>query len=637
MPAPTRSRNRFSLMLHLTSTLKTSDASSVGKSTIAGSLSAGSIKTATSSLATISESLIVNHAPISNPISPSQLFSAPSSSFLSAHQGSTGTGIPPLNVSVTPAGSSLPVTTNELDPKEKMKLLKKARKLSKVLGEVNIGITTDITNQSDLGMRVDNRRKTSKKMSWGPAQSQAAEWVPSEPETSKQHFLSRHPVPVPPIEPASPSSLSKPASSTSVLDTRYPVELGRPSMDPSESSHSHEVEIDQCSVLSDSSILPSPPPFDRIHRARLAKLSRHLGENIPSELVLSPVPHKTAMSISLSPREVNFPSTSFQPPMRPETLGSARSRQKDKWRRKSMDLPPPTPLLSPSIASTLKGFSHQTASHSNLKRSKSLWSKGSAEREREEQIQDSAAALKNSEQSAPVDQENLTDKQKAMIIKRARKMAQLFGTEPPPSLYHIPSSANESSQSVDIHPESLALRITPSLSELSSTTHLHTVHRHSSSSSVSSISSEPSTPTPRKDSPSLRSRKSESDHPPTPPPFSQIARAEISKSPLRIQSDMANTSAFRQRRLRAAKLSRFFGVAYHDISETLSADPPPTPYSPSMPRIAPEEPPKMSNIAVNVKIEPGGFWGALMDGRRQNIHGADMNDVIDKLRQMRSA
>ena len=77
--------------------------------------------------------------------------------------------------------------------------------------------------------------------------------------------------------------------------------------------------------------------------------------------------------------------------------------------------------------------------------------------------------------------------------------------------------------------------------------------------------------------------------------------------------------AFRRRRLRAAKLSRFFGVTYNDLIRQNDRE-----------RANPQ------NADVDVRIDgPGWFWNG--DSNHISEGGApdaNMNDVIALLRQM---
>lgn len=85
-------------------------------------------------------------------------------------------------------------------------------------------------------------------------------------------------------------------------------------------------------------------------------------------------------------------------------------------------------------------------------------------------------------------------------------------------------------------------------------------------------------------------------------------------------------ASFRRRRLRAAKLSRFFGVAYNDLS-TIPIAAATGECQTSGEWVPPAE--------VGVKIqERGRFWNRAEGGYKDCTERADMNDAIALLRQM---
>lgn len=101
-----------------------------------------------------------------------------------------------------------------------------------------------------------------------------------------------------------------------------------------------------------------------------------------------------------------------------------------------------------------------------------------------------------------------------------------------------------------------------------------------------------------------------------------------------------STRAFRLRRRRAAKLTHFFGVGYHDLSTSvpIAVVPPPSPALPPPPRnelsgLQLNRP--TTSVEVDVRMSGrNGFWG-IVDGRR-NVKDPDMNHVISKLREMKA-
>lgn len=79
--------------------------------------------------------------------------------------------------------------------------------------------------------------------------------------------------------------------------------------------------------------------------------------------------------------------------------------------------------------------------------------------------------------------------------------------------------------------------------------------------------------------------------------------------------DCDPTTTFRDRRRRAAKLTRFFGVKYQDLSPI------------AVPRSSPY------TIEVNVKVGRRKFW----DFTNRRMRAATMPDVLDTLRSLKAA
>jgi hypothetical protein len=73
---------------------------------------------------------------------------------------------------------------------------------------------------------------------------------------------------------------------------------------------------------------------------------------------------------------------------------------------------------------------------------------------------------------------------------------------------------------------------------------------------------------------------------------------------------------FRQRRVRAAKLSNFFGVGYQDLE----------------PHLAPENHAGTRKLEVAIDDRGGGLFGD-----RHEVRSAEMKDVIVRLRDLRSS
>ncbi|SJL06009.1 uncharacterized protein ARMOST_09345 [Armillaria ostoyae] len=183
----------------------------------------------------------------------------------------------------------------------------------------------------------------------------------------------------------------------------------------------------------------------------------------------------------------------------------------------------------------------------------------------------------------------ISPQQRLLNVKRARKMAQVFGEDPPSELILIddarPSSRRHSFSSNDsthsIVPPTPALMYSPSSSPEEERMLPHPLDRFDNNNNVPADSSD--------------------------------------------ADDFTFTSAFRERRRRAAKLSRFFGVGYQDMSSSSSV---PTTASPI------EERSTHDHVQVDVQVTGRRFWG--FDGG-YTTREADMADVIDKLRCLKAA
>lgn len=265
---------------------------------------------------------------------------------------------------------------------------------------------------------------------------------------------------------------------------------------------------------------------------RIAKLNRMLGETVPSELVF---PSKTA---------------DILPPKR-------------KRRRKSLD---PTTFVPPP----------SSPQPQVLKRSRSMTTR-KAQRESWE--------LQNRYQQNFGPDGLLSDKQRALNVKRARKMVQVFGHQPPNDILM------DLACQAPLRPPSPVLSLASTL-DLNLSSARMSRHRTRSAASI----------------------KSNSD-------------PEENHSRTRLKSFAANTN-FQARRRRVAKLTRFFGVDYQDISLSIPAEDSIVPALFSESEMA-------SPTAVQVEIHLGGrrLW-RFMDSEAEL--NPDINLVLDKLRALRA-
>ncbi|KAK0208589.1 hypothetical protein DFS33DRAFT_1380098 [Desarmillaria ectypa] len=267
----------------------------------------------------------------------------------------------------------------------------------------------------------------------------------------------------------------------------------------------------------------------------------------------------------------------------------------EQFKNMTVDQQPPIPPI-PRLGRTRKQGRHKAArmrsfdftadsyrqgdSNAKLKRSRSLFTHKQGRTDTSEESLDFHQRYNRNFG----EEDEISPQQRLLNVKRARKMAQVFGQDPPSELILIddarPSSRRESfSSNVSTHnivPPTPALMYSPSSSPEDERMPLHSKD-HSSNTIPTDLSD---------------------------------------------VDDITFTPAFRERRRRAAKLSRFFGVAYQDMSS-------------SVPTIAPPiEEQSTPDVQVDVQVTGRRFWG--FDGG-YTTREADIADVIDKLRCLKAA
>ncbi|KAJ7655124.1 hypothetical protein DFH06DRAFT_1329479 [Mycena polygramma] len=177
----------------------------------------------------------------------------------------------------------------------------------------------------------------------------------------------------------------------------------------------------------------------------------------------------------------------------------------------------------------------------------------------------------------------MSERQRALAVKRARKMTQLFGQEPPSELIHI-HDERDSTESTDHSRDSTATLsnlLTAPLRDRANSTSSTGTTAHDAEIDDEILSNSP--------------------------PFSTLHALDTPELP--------SSTTFQERRRRAAKLSRFFGVGYQDISE-----------------VAPVPEPEAS-VEVGVKIGGGRrFWS--FSDRPRDVD--DMQEAIQKLRGLKA-
>ncbi|KAJ7783442.1 hypothetical protein DFH07DRAFT_787733 [Mycena maculata] len=227
---------------------------------------------------------------------------------------------------------------------------------------------------------------------------------------------------------------------------------------------------------------------------------------------------------------------------------------------------PPSPTkrrqsLDPSSRAT-------STSPGDLKRSKSLW----VQQHQRQAVLDDAAGEFQERYAQNFGTGAMSERQRALNVKRARKMAQVFGQEPPSELIHIHDERESDHFRDSTATLSTYLSVTPPLRD-----------RANSTSSSGTVPNEVEV---------------DEDMPPTPPPFStaHVIDDAVLESP--------PTNNFQDRRRRAAKLSRFFGVGFRDLSLPPEAMPLPSP-----------------QVEVDVKVGGRRFW-TFNDRSKDNMEEA---------------
>ncbi|KAJ7139814.1 hypothetical protein C8R44DRAFT_314274 [Mycena epipterygia] len=256
-------------------------------------------------------------------------------------------------------------------------------------------------------------------------------------------------------------------------------------------------------------------------------------------------------------------------------------------RQVSENTPPSPAARRQSFDLSSRGSASSTP---DLKRSTSLWH----HQQPRAGLSDDAAGEFQDRYLRNFGTGTMSDRRRTLNVKRARKMAQVFGQEPPSELIQI-----HDEREIDHFRDSTAtllstyLTVAPPLRD-----------RANSTSSTGTTGHEVEV-------------EVEEEHPPTPPPFSTTHTIDDPQSTV---TTLPPTSSFQDRRRRAAKLSRFFGVGYQDIS--LSPDtavPPPVPIADVQ-------------VEVDVKVSGRRFWS--FNDRSKD---GDMQEAIQKLRGLKAS
>ncbi|KAF7319943.1 Sec7 domain protein [Mycena kentingensis (nom. inval.)] len=345
------------------------------------------------------------------------------------------------------------------------------------------------------------------------------------------------------------------------------------------------------------------PPTERrlLHKARkLSRVFKDLpGPSVESLGSLGSTP--STQSAATSSASLAIPTTSTaNPNTKAGTLPSslyANSTEHLQLRKKaSSRFSLSGENIPPSQRQSLDSSAHKT-SRPNLRRSRSLWAKQQGLLEQADQPSSADGAQEFHDRYLR-NFGTMSERQHALNVKRARKMTQLFGTEPPAELMHI-QDAREGEEDEGSR-DSMFLSMGPLRDRANSTSSMRTSENGLESSGAGAAASAPTT--------TVTGSEVVPD-PETPPPF---ATAFIPGSDDAEEED--STNHFQERRRRAAKLSRFFGVGFQDIT-------------------IPEATPALPKMEVDIKVTGPGrrFWN-FNDRPKEG----DMQEAIQKLRGMKA-
>ncbi|KAJ7919125.1 hypothetical protein B0H13DRAFT_1990512 [Mycena leptocephala] len=245
------------------------------------------------------------------------------------------------------------------------------------------------------------------------------------------------------------------------------------------------------------------------------------------------------------------------------------------------NVPPAQTKRRQSIDSTIRA----TGASPDLKRTHSLWAHQN--QKRREALDDAAGEFQD-RYLRNFGTGTMSERQRALNVccdllelDLSNLVVQLFGQEPPPELIQIHDERGNSTATL-----STLLTVTPPLRD-----------RANSTSSVGTANDV----------------EMDIVIPSTPPPFATVHAVDAP------EPSTVPTSSFQERRRRAAKLSRFFGVGFQDI------------LLPSGPESAPPIPETKVEVAVKVSGQRR-FWS--FNDRPKD---GDMQEAIEKLRGLKAS
>lgn len=337
------------------------------------------------------------------------------------------------------SAEAVPPTTNDLSDAEKMKLMRKVRKLSRVLGEIPVPTAVEEELMPPMDHDGDYAHTT-----MSPPDSDGTSKMRSTSTSAKKAFrrsltfgqgsgstllevhdvrharslsalrpslnLPRHSATSDiPVTPSSPITFARPESVVSNRDISE-CYLSTSAPEP----HGSDLQSLKRRDSTASSVLLADQNVERMQRNRAAKLSRHFGTNVPPEVFLgaSSLPTPPASAPALPPTEV------FGSELLPSRSSSLRHKAPAPRRPASLDVRPTSVVLSEPNSPTRGSARHRAEEPSSLKRSKSLWTRRP---QTGDGTENAAAGDFDLDSIAP----GLTEKQRMLNVRRAKKMAQV--------------------------------------------------------------------------------------------------------------------------------------------------------------------------------------------------------------------
>lgn len=389
-----------------------------------------------------------DHSPSLKSINSPSTLSSPNSPLLSGH--------------VKHEQPILPVVTDGLDPAERMRLLKKSRKLSRILGEVPIPVSIEqVRDLRHPGLGEEPSTSTSASTSSSSSPGQPPRGIGhqnllkrcatvSHNRFAQQRQIQRArslaslrpslsiPLPAPPSQPSTASPMSS-------VEFAWPQPMPTGSISPVSPSGTSTIRPTRRDSVNSytsrrdsmSSVFVHERTPEQLQRARAAKLARQLGENIPPELLLrasSPGPRSPPESpsiMSFAEASLGFEELAELPVRRSSstkrTINSDRSRGR---RRLSLDV---RTFVRGSEGKTDAPFLTETIRHRVLLKKSNSASRilrpntmvARAETPRRQASTATQDSDVDSDLDGDPDGSLAAEKQRALNVRRARKMNQV--------------------------------------------------------------------------------------------------------------------------------------------------------------------------------------------------------------------